>query len=136
MNSEQVSVQTATVQVQVLTIGERQVTAGVIRQVPAEWNDPHNDPAPWVQYACGVDGACELKGSVHVHFLWVTSDGALRRDVARPGAPLPVILRRDLGVTGTPSSADRTEAESIREQDDQCWGRAADLPHVYAAGMR
>ena len=31
MNSEQVQVQTATVSVKVLTIGERQMTAGVIR---------------------------------------------------------------------------------------------------------
>lgn len=137
MNSEEVQVQTATVSVRVLTIGERQMTAGVIRQIPQEWNDPHEDPEPWVQYACGVDGACAEKGHMHVHFLWVDRAGELRRSVARPARPLPRVLR-DMGATtvGLPSEADIAEAESMREQEAECWERARDLPHVYAAGMR
>ena len=129
--------QTATVSVKVLTIGERQMTAGVIRQVPAEWNDPHSDPAPWVQYGCGVDGPCESKGSTHVHFLWITTEGELRRDIARPARPLGVELR-EMGVRRIElaGEAELAEAEAIRRQDDECWRRVADLQHVYAAGMR
>jgi len=136
MMSEQVQVQTATVQVQVLTIGERQVTAGIIRQVPEAWCSL-NDPPPWVEYACGVGGKCDQATRHHVHFLWITEGGELRRGVA--SAPQSARqFRKAMGLSDfqTLTAEDREELAAQNEMDQEELDRATGLPYVYAAGMR
>lgn len=135
MMRNQVEVATATVSLRTLVIGERQVTAGVIRQIPREWWDSNSDPAPWVRFGCGVAGRCDAKWGHH-HFLWVNHDGELRQWTTEP-FQRPVV-QADLRSDGmTPADADwETVLQArIRSAMDD-FNTVEQLPYVYAAGMR
>lgn len=131
MEQDQVAVATATVEIKTLMIGERQVTAGIIRQIPREWWGLDDDPPPWVRFGCKVAGPCSLTQEHH-HFLWVTHDGELRQDATE--SLNPAAIRSDL--VSAREQADDHHVE--REQAERRRKRAvvSELPYIYAAGMR
>ena len=135
MERNQVEVATATVSLRTLMIGERQVTAGIIRQVPYEWWDADSDPAPWVRFGCGVDRRCAQRG-LHHHFLWVNEDGELRKATIEFLTPREAAaeMRGDGMAESDPDWADTLRARVTYARDK--YEAVASLPYIYAAGMR
>ena len=67
--TDEISVEMAAVSGNVLMIGARQMTAGVVRQIPYGHWDHTCDP-PIARLACHITGRCELDRQPHEHFIW------------------------------------------------------------------
>lgn len=82
LDASDVTIQTATIEVKVLTIGKRQVTLAVFRQlkssnIVSHWGSLIGEPWGQVNYCPNSD--CDYGGE-HLHVIWQTEDNQLRRD--------------------------------------------------------